>query len=975
MKMTILAAVGLAAGALVAEAEIDPETFAAPPRAYRPETWFHFINGNVSKPGITADLEAIASAGISAVTFFHGGNIGIEPWPGTDEQIPCLSPKWEEHVRFVADEAKRLGLGFKMQNCPGWSMAGGPWIGLDNAMREIDWTATAVEGGKVNVKLPVPPVPACLPTMSLAERDFRDLRVLAFPEVKGADATLALARTPIEIASNDNWQAWSAECASPFTVRTVELPSPQSLRHLRSYSVDVTVRFAAELDGKWCTVRTWRLPKSNWQDESPLSLAVPDVAAKRFQVTFDAGYPIKVSGVRLLGWARPDAWEGESGVVLRALMRNPQPQNAAGSYVEPASVCDLTKLMKADGTLVCALPPGRWTVLRVGHANLGRTNGPAPKEATGWECDKLSPKGIEANFDGYIGRLTAKGGVLEGRLDGMILDSWECKTQNWTPGLDRTFAAEKGYSLEKWWPALCGYVVGDRKATAEFFRDWRGFLGDQIAKNFYGRMSELAHARGLTVDFETAMGDVVPGDILSYWKGADEVMCEFWRVEEPDSPVNTEDFKPIRPARSAARLYGKNRVTAEALTGGLTWAEALEDFKECLDRNLAAGVTHPVFQTYTHNPGYLPPGSTFGAWAIGSPFLRGQTWWKHMRLFTDYVARCGYLLEAGRPKCDVLVDLGDDVDHVPPKRMKEIPEGYDYDYVNPEGRATCLVQTPDGSWVTKAGLRYAVMWRRGDTKTTPAKLLAAAGVAPDVTFAEGRAPWIHRGDAKCDWYFIAVAPGEKVKVRLREANPTRDRVEIWNPRTGAVERPVVEGGAIVLAESAFVVSAKDKGPTAVATSPGKGNPKLRLEKGWTLRFAPGWGREETLKPDALAYWNELPGSREAKAYSGDVRYETSFEWTEQDSAAMLALPDLKGIAVVKLNGQPAGAIWTRPNELPLAGLKPGKNTLEITVTSPWHNRLVYDQSLPVKDRKTWTYGAPDKAKPFLPFGFTSAALH
>ncbi|MCG6190861.1 hypothetical protein, partial [Maribellus maritimus] len=41
----------------------DEELFLSPPKIYHPETWFHFIGGNVAKEGITADLEAIAGAG------------------------------------------------------------------------------------------------------------------------------------------------------------------------------------------------------------------------------------------------------------------------------------------------------------------------------------------------------------------------------------------------------------------------------------------------------------------------------------------------------------------------------------------------------------------------------------------------------------------------------------------------------------------------------------------------------------------------------------------------------------------------------------------------------------------------------------------------------------------------------------------------------------------------------------------------
>ena len=45
---------------------------AAADRNARPETWFHVIGGNASKAGLTADLEALKSAGFGGIQFFHG---------------------------------------------------------------------------------------------------------------------------------------------------------------------------------------------------------------------------------------------------------------------------------------------------------------------------------------------------------------------------------------------------------------------------------------------------------------------------------------------------------------------------------------------------------------------------------------------------------------------------------------------------------------------------------------------------------------------------------------------------------------------------------------------------------------------------------------------------------------------------------------------------------------------------------------
>src|ERR1035437_2975171 len=66
----------------------DAAAFREPPRVFRPETWFHFIGGNVATQGITADLEAIAGAGIAGVQLFHGQFGG--PWPGGGTPVQVL---------------------------------------------------------------------------------------------------------------------------------------------------------------------------------------------------------------------------------------------------------------------------------------------------------------------------------------------------------------------------------------------------------------------------------------------------------------------------------------------------------------------------------------------------------------------------------------------------------------------------------------------------------------------------------------------------------------------------------------------------------------------------------------------------------------------------------------------------------------------------------------------------------------------
>lgn len=258
-------------------------------------------------------------------------------------------------------------------------------------------------------------------------------------------------------------------------------------------------------------------------------------------------------------------------------------------------------------------------------------------------------------------------------------------------------------------PAIFGYVVDHPEKTARFLRDWRVTLNDLVVENFFGEMSGIAKENGLNISFETASGDIFPGDILEYYKYADVPMCEFWQPKQ-ESFVGSIEFKPVKPCVSASRVYGKNRVAAEAFTSfELTWNEHPRFLKDRADEHMARGVTHMVFHTYTHNPrtDFLPPSTSFGS-NIGTPFLRLQTWWQHMPYFTDYLARCNYMLESGKPVSDVLMYLGDEQNHKPPQEL-DFPEGYSYDYCNPDVLLNRL-SVKDGKMVTPEGISYSVLW-------------------------------------------------------------------------------------------------------------------------------------------------------------------------------------------------------------------------------------------------------------------------
>jgi len=975
----------------------DEANFAVPPKDFWPQTWFHFIGDNVSREGIEADLEAIADAGISGIQWFHGAFGGR--WPGVDSPIIPLSEDWDRMVAFMGEKARSLGLRLTIQTCPGWAMAGGPWVKPEDAMRDLIWSRTDVTVGTEGIVLPKGE------PSSEEWRDYQDICVLAFPTPEEDTGK------PLELKDIRADAAWTAlvkgekgvsekvpgtHCVSfraEAPIRSMEMPAVQELNHAFSYTPGVTISIVAICeDGMQRVVASVQLPMSNWQDKEPFVLALKEVAgAVEYKLTLTNEHPMDLAYLRFYSASRQNDWRAAAGRTLRG-RENWQERavRAPESYVDPGKVLDLTTFMAPDGHLDWAVPKGKWTILRYGHVNIGYKNSPAPEIATGWECNKLDPRGARVQFDGYVGRLA--GGPLQGRLNGMLMDSWECNNQNWTSEMEAEFGARAGYDLREWLPALSGYVLGSPSATASFLSDWRRVKTDLYNEYFFGEMTRLAHEKGLDVQYETAGGDVVSMDFMEYYKWADVPMAEFWHPLS-EGFVGDLNFKPIKPTVSAAHLYGKRRVEAESFTSfDLSWDEHWEMLKEVANLNMTEGVTHNVFHTYTHNPqvGFLPPGTSFGN-KIGTPFLRGQTWWPYMPYFTQYLARTSYLLERGLPLVDVLWYVGDEVGYQRPSQKYPFPKGYKYDYCNPDVLFNRL-QVKDGRLSTPEGISYGLLWvpeneRLSEKTIEKLQDFIAAGVkvlfGPTITDGSLRAfglepslicddnlLWTHRHVEGAEWYYIAAPSGKDFHgtVKLKAMG----KAEIWDAVSGTASgfESIREGNYQLVrldlerAGNCFVVFRPNSSKAPVREP---ATTRAKELKTWTLSFPEGWGTpKKPLKIRSLKPWKDLPLGNEGKAFSGTAVYETSFTLPKAGEF-VLDLGCVDMIADVSLNGTQAGVLWSCPYRLALKG-KAGRNTLRIAVTGTWFNRLAYDANLPEAERKTWTIDGPAAGSPLRESG-------
>lgn len=1034
----------------------DATIFEKPSKIYYPETWFHFISGNVDKQGITNDLEAIANAGIAGVQLFQG-NAGGNDWPGTKTHIESLSEQWEDLVTHTASEAKRLGLRFTMQNCPGWAMSGGPWIEPKDAMRHLAWSRTDVTSTGKELKLSLP----LAKDAELDWKDYQDITVMAFPtplddtndclhpdkiiatefqenwtrmlhgeveELFPSSPNLTFTLPPTDAGHPHIVEAWFNE---PVVARTAEFTNVNLMNHDFMGEPGVNLKIIAiNTYDTPTTILETEMPMSSWQDEQRMSFALneaPDAVKYRIEIVNQ--HNMRVSSMKLFSAARKNNWEAEAGWTLRRIVReNEHPSQQTEAFVDGQKIVNLSKLMDNQGNLCWKAPTGKWTILRIGHVNTGMKNAPAPPEATGWECNKLGVNGADAHFNGYIGKLAK--GPLKGLLSNMLLDSWECKQQTWTDDMQNEFKRINHYDLYNWLPALLGYVVNNQEITSRFLCDWRNTQNELFVHNFWERMAQHAHENNLTITYETAAGDVFPADIMEYYKYADVPMCEFW---QPFSNfLSSHNFKPIRPTAAAAHMYGKPRVSAEAFTSFvLSWDEHLMMLKEVANANFVEGVSHLVFHTYTHNPDpdTYKPGTSFGQ-SIGTPFLRGQTWWKHMPAFTDYLARCTFLLERGNPVADVLWYLGDETNHKP-DQYAPFPAGYKYDYCNPDVLLN-RISVKSGLIVTPEGLSFKLLWLPDNERMLPetleklvqlvqqgATIVGNAPLAPATLKQEAETEkrfqaaidilwgnhhqwgkgqvisnkgidevlstlsspdliadgiqWLHRQAEGADWYYIC--PEKEKDFNGRIAFRCSGNAEIWNPVTGTrqgIETREENGYSYIDIEmpqagSYFIVFTRDATP-AIPTQQVKNCIALN---DWKVSFPSGWGAPESIQTKQLLPWKELINNEEGKAFSGTATYTTTFKLKKRDLAStyLLSLGEVEMIAKVTVNGKNIQTLWTTPFETDITNaLQAGNNTITVEVTSSWFNRLVYDASLPEKERKTWVIAGPDKKAELRNYG-------
>ncbi len=709
--------------------KLSPDEFLNPGPAISIHTWWHWVDGAITKDGITKDLEAMKQAGIGQATIL---NIGI--FNGKDfgvKRVVFDTPEWHELFQWALKEANRLDIKIGAHNCDGWSTSGGPWITPEMSMKQFVWTKTYISGGtKQDIQVPQP----------YSERNFyRDVALVAFKTARYANSlqqakpVCRLNNSPINNLLFDGDPSSTLKIVkgdkisfsfeNEFTAEKLIIHPRKRFMWSDMRTFTSSYRISSSNDGvNFKMIKEFGLTGLN----KSLSTEIPSTSSKHYQIEVidvsgsDSFIDFTIAEIELLlSDEYPSFYTNVPYLLEKTVATKSNDRNNFDGYdtslkpesIEMNKLINLTDQMDENGMLNWTAPEGNWCVLRFGYTTTGAMNGPATAEGTGLECDKMDTAALNLHFNSFPQKLIDNAGEYTGNtFKFLLIDSWECGYQNWTASLPEEFVKNRGYSITNWIPALCGEIVGNSELTEAFLYDFRKTIADMVENNYYKHFRDLCHRENIEMHAEIIYGDAnyPPLEILRTNSYVDLPMFEFWAGHNRETFT---EYTPSKPFESfpvfAANGYNIPILGSEAYTGMAHYSESFNDLKLFGDRAFCSGINQMILHSYVHQPMDKKPGMTLGQFA--AHFNRNNNYWQHASEWMNYQSRIQYALQKGTIASGILYYVGDQLpQYLENSFVNDLPFGYrgmscNYDMLN--SKAT----VKEGKIVLDNGIEYGIL--------------------------------------------------------------------------------------------------------------------------------------------------------------------------------------------------------------------------------------------------------------------------
>ncbi|PTX93859.1 hypothetical protein DB345_19990 [Spartobacteria bacterium LR76] len=651
---------------------VDPASFARPPASSGVETWWHWMDGRISKDGLARDLDSMKAQGIQRATITL---VGFST--GSTSPVALGTPEFLDAIRFTASEAQKRGITLGLTAGPGWSGAGGPWIPVEQSMKRVVFSSLTVDGGhEGTVHLPALPTNAgwardtyvlAWPDDRLPSRMSRSSRVLNGDQPQTASALFdANPSTVMASAAQTGSKTWRITFSFPEGHRADRaLIWLQSSIWMKSQPLTLSIR----ADGRTISEEEIQLSKL----EDPITISFPQVTAQAYELeirlpekaSFHAGQ-FALREAEFLSAGEPPQWDSAFRDLGSQISDSAGPLSipAAASLTPTAhdipvdKVVDLTSLRSGD-SITWHAPPGRWRIVRFGYTTTSQKINPAPPGGAGYESDKMSAAATELQYRSYITPLLeAAGPENRSTFTLLMADSWESGMQNWCTDFPEQFQRRRGYDIIPWMPALAGATVGSAQETLRFFNDFRETISDLVTENYYEKLRQLAHADRLTFAAEFAFAGPRL-DAFRMTRALDVPMEELWSDWKDGKPPAIPDGTITQTVfANAAQVCGKRIFGYELFTSLRgDWRRTPGDFSFVGDLALLNGMNQATLHSMMHQPDERKPGLTLQG--FGQHFQRHNTWWTLARDWLSELTRKQYIFQNSSVFHDILVYYGD----------------------------------------------------------------------------------------------------------------------------------------------------------------------------------------------------------------------------------------------------------------------------------------------------------------------------
>ncbi|MBT1685626.1 glycosyl hydrolase [Dawidia soli] len=916
--------------------------FLHPPDDARPGVYWYFMDGSLSKEGMTADLESMKQEGIGSVLFLEV-NVGVPRG-----KVDFLSEEWKTLFAHAVHECERLGIEMTLGVGPGWTGSGGPWVTPAQSMQHLVSSSMEVDGSaKKPIILPVP-LPkrpffgedVFTPELKKQWRDFyEDVAVLAFPApaaytLADVDEKALYYRAPYTSQAGVK-QYLSSPATYPMLPAGVAIDTRQIIDLTGKMAADGTLSWTPP-PGKWLVMRFGR--RNNGSATRPAPLPGLGFECDKFDTTAlhehlqaFTGALLQKIGARSkstrggLTMLHMDSWEMGA-------------QNWSDRFR-----AEFQKRRGYDPLLYYPVYAGKV----VGSLEVS--------ERFLWDLRQTSQELIVENHAKHLKHYSHRHGLglsiepydMNPTADlelGAVADVPMCEF--WSPGgYNAAFSCLQAASL--------AHVNGQAVVAAEAFTavdgwrqhpasmknqgDWAFAAG--INKYYYHTFQHQPLAETLKPGMTMGPYGVQWNRNQTWWPLADAYHTYVARCQHMLRQGRTvADILYLTP-ENAPHVF---RAPASALSGDAFMPDRKGyNFDACSPGQLYSAVVkdHQVI---------FPGGASYRvlvlpAWETMTPALL--------------------------QKIKALVEAGATVVGTPPRRAPGL-SGY------PQCDATVrslAVELWGATTIpaTQTERRYGngkIVWGGNVHAETDnlyprydvtARIVDAMGIPEDFNAGDA-VRYTHRTSEAWDIYFVSNRTDKRVQTdavfRTDSGVPS-----LWDPVTGKTydlpEYTRKEHQTLVPVQfepyqSYFIVF--DKRSTT-RVSKGKNFPTVTavttLSGPWHVSFDTVWGGPGAVQFDRLVDWTQRP-EKGVKYYSGLAVYTKTFDlpvntkWNK-DPKLFLNLGEVHVMARVRLNGKEVGTVWTTPWKVDISDVvRNGRNTLAIDVVNLWPNRLIGDEQLP-----------------------------